>query len=198
MLRLARRSGCRLLSFGIESTSDPARACEHDKEWNRPGRYREAVRTIKRHGIDVSTEMIIGMDGDDEAVFQRTYDFIMAERDLGSARPHPHSCAGHAAARADARAGADAAARSSAGTAAAQVVFRPRRPRPSALQEGYWKLYERLFSWRASCTASHRIAQRWGRTCARLVTASTCTTGATSIVASRLVSCLKSQPPSED
>jgi hypothetical protein len=42
-----------------------------------------------------------------------------------------------------------------------QVVFRPRRFDPVRLQADYWKLYERLFSWRA-------IWHRVGRNRARL------------------------------
>src|SRR5919198_888728 len=86
MLALAHRSGCRLLSFGIESTSEESLR-RHDKAWNRPGRYRDAVRTIRRHGIDVSTEMIVGLDGDDESVFRRTLQFIV-ENEISAPRVH--------------------------------------------------------------------------------------------------------------
>jgi len=79
LLKLARRSGCRLLSFGIETVN--ANSLKSiDKEWNRPERYSTAVKTIRDHGIDVSTEMIIGLDGDDASVFQKTFDFIMDNR----------------------------------------------------------------------------------------------------------------------
>src|SRR6185295_2371681 len=38
MLALAHRSGCRMLSFGIESVSEKSLEM-HDKAWNRPARY---------------------------------------------------------------------------------------------------------------------------------------------------------------
>src|SRR5262245_8768700 len=76
ILALARRSGGRMLSFGIESTSADSLGTI-DKAWNRPHRYAEAIAAIKAHGIDVSTEMIVGLDEDDSSVFERTYDFVM-------------------------------------------------------------------------------------------------------------------------
>ena len=51
MLDLAYRSGCRILSFGIETVNK--KSLQHvDKEWNRPERYEEAFKTIRKHGIE--------------------------------------------------------------------------------------------------------------------------------------------------
>lgn len=88
MLKLARQSGCCLLSFGIESTN-PDSLETIDKAWNRPERYAEAVATIRAHGIDVSTEMIVGLDQDDRTVFQQTYDFLMENRISVPRNSHP-------------------------------------------------------------------------------------------------------------
>jgi radical SAM superfamily enzyme YgiQ (UPF0313 family) len=147
MLALARRSGCRLLSFGIEST-DPDSLRSIDKTWNRPERYAEAIRTIRAHGIDVSTEMIIGLDEDDVSVFDRTHDFIMDNR-ISVPRVHiltpvPGTPLYDQMA-AEGRIASQDFRRYSGG----QVVFRPRRLDPAELQANYWELYERLFSWQA-------------------------------------------------
>lgn len=145
MLRLARRSGCRLLSFGIESVT-PASLERHDKGWNRPERYTEAIERIRRHGIEVSTEMIIGMDGDDETVF---YDFIMGNR-ISVPRVHiltpvPGSAL-HARLEREGRLMEVEPERFTGG----YVVFRPLNIAPERLQRGYWDLYRRLFSWRGN------------------------------------------------
>lgn len=146
MLSLARRSGCRLLSFGIESTN-PESLADVDKAWNRPERYLEAVRTIRNHGIDVSTEMIIGLDGDDATVFGRTYDFIMK---AGISVPRVHILTPvpgtplYDRMRGEGRIRHFDFDRYSGG----QVVYQPRNLSPGELQSGYWELYERLFSWR--------------------------------------------------
>ena len=71
MLQLAYESGCRLLSFGIETTTSNSLS-GINKEFNHPLEYRELVARIKSFGIDVSTEMMVGLDGDDDSVFQRS------------------------------------------------------------------------------------------------------------------------------
>jgi radical SAM superfamily enzyme YgiQ (UPF0313 family) len=153
MLALARRSGCRLLSFGIESTS-PESLAIHDKAWNRPERYRQAIHTIRRHGIDVSTEMIIGLDGDDASVFERTFAFLMENRitvpRVHILTPVPGTPL-HRRLEAEGRMLSNDFTRFSGG----QVVFRPRNFTPDDLQRGYWSLYERIFSARA---IAHRVA----------------------------------------
>jgi radical SAM superfamily enzyme YgiQ (UPF0313 family) len=154
MLALARRSGCRLLSFGIESTS-PGSLEAVRKGWNRPERYAEAIRTVRAHGIDVSTEMILGLEDDDESVFGRTHDFIMTNQisvpRIHILTPVPGTPLYERMAAEGALVSQDFG-RYSGG----QVVYRPRRLDPVRLQEGYWELYERLFSWRALC---HRLGR---------------------------------------
>jgi radical SAM superfamily enzyme YgiQ (UPF0313 family) len=147
LLALAYRSGCRLLSFGIESTN-PASLEMIDKEWNRPDRYRDAVRAIRAQGIDVSTEMIIGLDADDASVFERTYRFLM---DSAISVPRIHILTPvpgtplFAQLQAEGRILSTDFSRYSGG----QVVFRPRQLDAGELQAGYWKLYEQLFTWPA-------------------------------------------------
>lgn len=159
MLELAYRSGCRVLSFGIESTSASSLRTI-DKAWNRPERYGNAVRTIRKHGIDVSTEMMIGLDADDRSVFQRTYDFII-DNAISVPRVHIVTPVPGTPLYEDlSRAGrilSDEFGRYSGGHA----VFRPRLLAPDELEAGYWKLYERLFSWPA-------IVRRIGRNRASL------------------------------
>ncbi|MDT4897293.1 MAG: hypothetical protein QOH25_2370 [Acidobacteriota bacterium] len=147
MLRLAHESGCRLLSFGIETTSAESLKSV-DKEWNRPERYASAVAAIRKHGIDVSTEMIIGLDGDDASVFQKTYDFIM-DNQISVPRVHimtpiPGTPLYEELKR-DGRIVSMDFSRFSGG----QVTYRPRNIKPDELQTGYWRLYENLFSWGA-------------------------------------------------
>jgi radical SAM superfamily enzyme YgiQ (UPF0313 family) len=144
ILALAYRSGCRLLSFGIESTSEESLA-RHDKAWNHPREYGEAVRTIRRHGIDVSTEMIIGLDGDDSSVFGRTLDFLLVNQ-ITVPRVHIMTpIPGTALYKRMEREGrllSSDLRRFSGG----QAVVRPLNIDPADLQAGYWKLYERVFS----------------------------------------------------
>lgn len=79
MMKLAYKSGCRILSFGIETINE-ASLTHIDKEWNRPARYTQAFDDLRSHGIEISTEMIVGLDGDDASVFQKTFDFLMKNK----------------------------------------------------------------------------------------------------------------------
>lgn len=147
LLALAHRSGCRILSVGIESTSEVSLAA-HLKSWNVPGSYERAVRTIREHGIDVSTEMMVGMDGDDDSVFDRTYAFLM---DNAISVPRIHIMTPvpgtplFERVRAEQRLLGEDFRKFTGG----YVVARPARIDAELLERGYWRLYERLFTLRA-------------------------------------------------
>jgi radical SAM superfamily enzyme YgiQ (UPF0313 family) len=147
LMKLAHRSGCRMLSFGIESTS-PQSLKTIDKEWNRPERYRIAIKALRKHGIDVSTEMVIGLDGDDASVFQRTFDFIMAN---GISVPRVHIITPIPGTPLYERMEKDGRILSNdfGCYTGGKVVFRPLHFEAKDLETGYWKLYERLFTWPA-------------------------------------------------
>lgn len=144
MLALAYKSGCRLLSFGIESTNTESLAWI-EKEFNKPTNYEESLKTIRKFGIDVSTEMIIGMDGDREDVFQNTYDFILQNR-ISVPRVHiltpvPGTPL-YKEMKDEGRILHDDFSQYSGG----RVVFRPKGINADDLQKNYWKLYEQLFT----------------------------------------------------
>lgn len=145
MLDLAYRSGCRLLSFGIESTSRDSLA-RVEKEWNRPERYREAVRQIRARGIDVSTEMIIGLDGDDRSVFQRTYDFLMHNA-ISVPRIHILTPIPGTPLFDQLKNEGRLVSQSFERYTGAHVVYRPTHLDVAELETGYWKLYDAVFSW---------------------------------------------------
>ncbi len=144
LLGLARRSGCRLLSFGIESVNAESLAL-HRKAWNRPGRYHEALATVRGHGIEVSTEMMVGLEGDDASVFERTFDFIMGNAisvpRVFIVTPVPGTPL-YDRMRHNGRLLTEDFSRVNGG----EVIFRPSRLTAEQLQEGYWKLYRRLMS----------------------------------------------------
>jgi radical SAM superfamily enzyme YgiQ (UPF0313 family) len=144
LLGLARRSGCRLLSIGIESVNAESLAI-HRKAWNRPARYHDALTVIRGEGIEVSTEMMIGLEGDDASVFERTFDFIMDNRiavpRVFIVTPVPGTPLFDRMRR-DGRLLQEDFSRVNGG----EVIFRPNRLTVAQLQDGYWKLYRRLMS----------------------------------------------------
>jgi radical SAM superfamily enzyme YgiQ (UPF0313 family) len=147
LLRLARRSGCRILSVGIESLNRES-LDDVDKAWNRPEGYGEAIRAIRAHGIELSTEMMLGLDEDDSSVFDRTYDFLMQHRiplpRIHIVTPIPGTPLFEEMER-EGRILTDDFGRYNGG----DVVFQPRNSDPETLKADYWKLYRRLFTWPA-------------------------------------------------
>jgi radical SAM superfamily enzyme YgiQ (UPF0313 family) len=157
MLELARKSGCRLLSFGIESVN-PKSLALIDKEWNRPERYEEAIKTIRKYGIEISTEMILGMDSDDKTVFQKTFDFLIGNR-ISVPRIHIITPIPGTPLFNQMEAEGRIISRDYNKYSGGQVVFNPTQMTAEELQDGYWKLYTELFTLKnIQRRASHNLA----------------------------------------
>lgn len=71
LLDLAARSGCVALSIGLESDDEKVLDGIR-KGFNRPSRYAEDLRRLREKGIHVIALMMLGMDGQDARVFDRT------------------------------------------------------------------------------------------------------------------------------
>jgi radical SAM superfamily enzyme YgiQ (UPF0313 family) len=147
LLALAYRSGCRMLSVGIESTSVESLASV-DKSWNHPENYLRAINSMRDHGIDVSTEIMVGLDGDDLSVFERTYAFLM-EAAISVPRVHILTPVPGTPLYRDLESQGRLLSRDFSRYSGGQVVFRPSHIEPETLQQAYWDLYRQLFSWRA-------------------------------------------------
>lgn len=75
LLRLVAESGCIALSFGIESITQES--LEYmNKSWARVDEYSGLIHNIQKHGIDISTEMVVGADGDTLESIAKTANFI--------------------------------------------------------------------------------------------------------------------------
>lgn len=75
LLKAVASSGCYVLSFGLESISRESLR-SMNKAWADPSKYAEQIRIIRSHGIDISTEMVVGADGDTLESIRDTADFI--------------------------------------------------------------------------------------------------------------------------
>jgi radical SAM superfamily enzyme YgiQ (UPF0313 family) len=75
LLKLVAESGCIALSFGIESISQES-LNSMNKGWAKVGEYGELISRIRAAGIDVSTEMVVGADGDTVESILATSKFI--------------------------------------------------------------------------------------------------------------------------
>ncbi len=75
LLKIAAESGCTALSFGLESVSKES-LDSMQKSWADPNEYGRLLKNISRHGIDLSTEMVVGADGDTLESIKATAKFI--------------------------------------------------------------------------------------------------------------------------
>jgi radical SAM superfamily enzyme YgiQ (UPF0313 family) len=75
LLDMLRDSGCTTLSFGLESIKKESLKAIN-KAWANPDDYPALIRNIQDHGIDVSTEMVVGGEADTLESIKATKDFI--------------------------------------------------------------------------------------------------------------------------
>jgi radical SAM superfamily enzyme YgiQ (UPF0313 family) len=68
-----------MISFGVESLSQEG-LDRLGKKWLRVERHENAIRTISDAGILVSSEMMVGIDGETETSIRATYEFINTMR----------------------------------------------------------------------------------------------------------------------
>ncbi len=75
LLGLLYKSGCRLVTIGLESI-DQDNLNSVNKKRIPMNKYKEYVKKFHDHGIMVSGFFIFGFDNDDPSVFERTLDFV--------------------------------------------------------------------------------------------------------------------------
>jgi radical SAM superfamily enzyme YgiQ (UPF0313 family) len=75
LLKLAQKSGCRGLFFGMETVSE-----QKMKRMNKSMKTQkdtvEAIKRIMHHGIYFHASLVFGFDDDDESVFDNTLEFL--------------------------------------------------------------------------------------------------------------------------
>lgn len=79
LLGLMREAGCCGLFIGVETVSEENLAAM-DKAFNNSRQYRDRLRRIHQHGIGVVAGMMVGLDRDDPAVFERCLQFLQRNR----------------------------------------------------------------------------------------------------------------------
>jgi radical SAM superfamily enzyme YgiQ (UPF0313 family) len=153
LLKLMREAGCRMLNMGLESLTPKDLRLTQNKKQNSVVQYEEAIRRVHEAGILVSGGFIFGFDHDDEAVFDRTLDFMWSSRiDFVACHiltPYPGT-PDHARLSAEGRILTGDLGRYTT----YDVVFRPARMSPERLQEGFQRVVREFYSWKG-------MARRW-------------------------------------
>jgi radical SAM superfamily enzyme YgiQ (UPF0313 family) len=75
LLTLVAESGCRVLSFGLESIN-PDSLLAMNKKWCDPGDYARVLRVVTDAGIEIASEMIVGIDTDTRQSLLDTIGFV--------------------------------------------------------------------------------------------------------------------------
>lgn len=144
MLEAAVQSGCLTLSFGLE-TVNQASLNSINKLFVKVADYERSLETIRKAGIDTATEMVLGIDGDDPGVFERSADFIIRNRvalpKFYILTPIPGTPLYERLQQENRLIDHDFTNYN-----ASQVVFQPLQMEPDQLQDGYWSLYEKVFT----------------------------------------------------
>lgn len=145
LLRLARKSGCKWLFMGIESTNgDNLKAMNKDRI-NRAQDYEESIATIRKSGISIMGSFMFGLDNDDESVFDRTVDFCVRNHLEGANfylfTPLPGTELFSDMKQADRLLHYDWSRYDTN-----HVVFKPMHMSPETLLEGYIRAYRSLYS----------------------------------------------------
>lgn len=154
-LDLMAESGCRTLFIGFESIV-PESLGEVHKRCNRVEDYLRNVRRLHERGIMVNGSFVFGFDHDDEAVFDRTVAFGIEAR-LETATftvltPYPGTAL-HRRLEAEGR----IFDHDWSHYDTTRVVFRPARLTPEQLEAGYFRAYERFYTWESILARC-----RWG------------------------------------
>jgi len=79
LLKTVADSGCIALSFGLESISQES-LNSMNKRWAKVSSYEHQLSKISAAGIDLSTEMVIGADGDTLESIAQTAEFIISNK----------------------------------------------------------------------------------------------------------------------
>ena len=144
VLRTVADSGCIALSFGLESVSQ-ASLNGMNKAWAKVSAYGAQIKKVTEAGIDVSTEMVVGADGDTLESIAATAEFITKHKIVVPRfyilTPIPGTDFYKEIAAAGRLINQDIYSYN--GT---EAVYQPRHMSPGELTDAYWRLYRGVFS----------------------------------------------------
>lgn len=144
MLRTLADSGCTTLSFGLESISRES-LIGMNKGWANPLKYPELIKNIQSHGIDVSTEMVVGGEGDTLESIKMTKNFI-EDNKISVPRFYILTPIPGTKFFKDMVAEGRLIKDNIYSFDGTQAVHKPRNMTPDELTKAYWELYESLFT----------------------------------------------------
>jgi len=153
LMEKAVASGLRSLFVGFETLS-AANLKSVSKNHNLGRDYREAIQRLHDWGVMVNASFVYGMDDDGPDVFDRTVDWAVAQG-LETATFHILTPYPGTPLRARLQAQGRVLTNDWDLYDTRHSVFQPARLTPRQLEEGYWRSYERFYSWKNILAAAH-------------------------------------------
>jgi radical SAM superfamily enzyme YgiQ (UPF0313 family) len=137
--------GLSSLFVGFETLNDSSLQ-EQNKHHNRVSDYDRAVKRLHQRNVMINSSFVFGMDNDDASVFDRTVDWAI-QSGIETATfhiltPYPGTEL-HRRLKSEGRMLTENWDRFDT----RHAVFRPARMSPAELEAGYWRSYERFYSW---------------------------------------------------
>ncbi|MBC8059750.1 MAG: radical SAM protein [Clostridiaceae bacterium] len=147
ILKLVADSGCIVLSFGLESISQDS-LNSMNKTWARVEEYGNLLSNVRNAGIDISTEMVVGADGDTLESILATSKFIEDNKIVVPRfyilTPIPGTQFNYEMKKQNRICNEDIYSYNGA-----EAVHIPKNMTPLELTEAYWNLYCDVFSLRS-------------------------------------------------
>tara|TARA_B100000315_G_scaffold242066_1_gene263801 strand:+ start:731 stop:2065 length:1335 start_codon:yes stop_codon:yes gene_type:complete len=154
ILSLCRKSGCMGILIGFETLSSDG-LINAAKTFNKPDKYIDVVKKLHDYGIGVDGAFVLGLDEDDEGVFDRTLEFIHKAKidacNFSILTPYPGT---NLAKKLTAQGRIIDHDWSNYNTN--NVVFMPKLMPPEKLLQGYYYVLKECFSYRSI------IRRLWG------------------------------------
>ncbi|PIE32559.1 B12-binding domain-containing radical SAM protein [candidate division KSB3 bacterium] len=147
IMKAAKESGCVAMFIGIESISQENLNDVH-KGVNHVDKYYDAIQRIHDHGISINAGMILGMDHDDESVFERTLEFLEKTR-IEYATFHILTPVPGTILYRQMEEQGRIIDRDWTKYNGGYTVFKPKLMSPEALEEGYYWTYNQFYSMRS-------------------------------------------------
>jgi radical SAM superfamily enzyme YgiQ (UPF0313 family) len=147
LMKAAKKSGCVAMFIGIESISQQ-NLDEVHKNVNHVDKYSEVIKRIHDHGIAINAGMILGMDHDDESVFERTLEFLEKAK-IEYATFHILTPVPGTPLYRRMEAEGRIIDRDWSKYNGGYSVFRPKLMSPEALEEGYYWTYRQFYAMRS-------------------------------------------------
>ena len=147
LLDVVAASGCYVLSFGLESISRES-LIGMQKAWENPDDYSRQLSIIRKHGIDISTEMVVGGEGDTLESIRATAKFV-EDNKITVPRfyiltPIPGTQYYDEMKEQDRIYNTDMYSYNSC-----EAVHYPKNMTPQELTKAYWELYNEVYSYRS-------------------------------------------------